>query len=247
MDLDRFADRLWGNIYYNPESRKFSRNSGPGTKRGFEHFILEPLYKLYSQVLGEDMPTLKATLATLGISLAPHLYKMDVRPLLRVVLDQFFGPATGLVDMLEQHIPDPLQGARLKVESTYTGSLDSPLAHSMLTCDPEGPLMIQIVKLYPTPDASEFRAFGRIMSGTVSKGMKVNVLGEGYSPEDEEDMAVQTIEGVYISESRSAPHHLRRKFPSLTWLNISSTHLAQVRYRSGRSTGRELCYLVRSG
>lgn len=50
MDLDRFADRLWGNIYYNSETRKFSRKSGPGTKRGFEHFILEPLYKLYSQV-----------------------------------------------------------------------------------------------------------------------------------------------------------------------------------------------------
>lgn len=50
MDLDRFADRLWGNIYYNFETRKFSRTSGPGMKRGFEHFILEPLYKLYSQV-----------------------------------------------------------------------------------------------------------------------------------------------------------------------------------------------------
>lgn len=72
----------------------------------------------------------------------------------------------------------------------------------MLTCDPDGPLMIQIVKLYPTPDAAEFRAFGRVMSGTVRKGMKVNVLGEGYSPEDEEDMTIQTIEGVYISESR---------------------------------------------
>ena len=73
----------------------------------------------------------------------------------------------------------------------------------MLTCDPDGPLMIQIVKLYPTPDANEFRAFGRVLSGTARKGDKVNVLGEGYSPEDEEDMVVQTIEAVYISESRS--------------------------------------------
>lgn len=50
MDLEQFAVRLWGNIYYHPESRKFSKKSGPGAKRGFEHFILEPLYKLYSQV-----------------------------------------------------------------------------------------------------------------------------------------------------------------------------------------------------
>lgn len=202
MDLDRFADRLWGNIYFNPETRKFSKNAAPGSKRGFEHFILEPLYKLYSQVLGEDTATLKQTLGSLGIVLTPVMYKMDVRPLLRLVLDQFFGPATGFVDMLVDHVPDPVAGAQLKVESTYAGALDSPVAQAMLACDPDGPLMVQIVKLYPTPDANEFRAFGRVLSGTVRKGAKVNVLGEGYSPEDEEDMVVQTVEGVYIAESR---------------------------------------------
>lgn len=138
----------------------------------------------------------------LGIHLKPLMFKMDVRPLLRLVLGQFFGPATGFVDMLVQHIPNPIEGAKIKVETTYTGSLDTSLAKSMIECNPDGPLMIQIVKLYPTPDAGEFRAFGRVLSGTVRKGMKVNVLGEGYSPEDEEDMVVQTIEGVYIAESR---------------------------------------------
>jgi U5 small nuclear ribonucleoprotein component len=80
--------------------------------------------------------------------------------------------------------------------------MDSPLAAAMLACDPKGPLMIQIVKLYPTPDANEFRAFGRVLSGTVTKGMEVKVLGEGYSMEDEEDMVMQTVEGVLISESQ---------------------------------------------
>ncbi|KAL8283107.1 hypothetical protein RQP46_005885 [Phenoliferia psychrophenolica] len=202
MDLDQFAVRLWGNIYYQPETRKFSKVSSKGSKRGFEHFILEPLYKLYSQVLGEDTETLKVTLGSLGIVLKPMMYKMDVRPLLRLVLGQFFGPATGFVDMVVDHIPDPTAAAKLKVESTYTGSLESPLSKSMLACDPAGPLVIQVVKLYPTPDANEFRAFGRILSGTVTTGMKVKVLGEGYSPEDEEDMVIQTVSSVMISESR---------------------------------------------
>ena len=48
--------------------------------------------------------------------------------------------------------------------------------------------MVQITKLYNTTDAQGFRAFGRVMSGVVSKGMEVKVLGEGYSLEDEEDM-----------------------------------------------------------
>lgn len=74
----------------------------------------------------------------------------------------------------------------------------------MIACDPAGPLVIQIVKLYPTPDANEFRAFGRVLSGTVTTGQKVKVLGEGYSPDDEEDMAIQTVSSVMISESRCA-------------------------------------------
>jgi len=50
MDLEQFSARLWGNVYYHSDTRKFSKHGAPGAKRGFEHFILEPLYKLYSQV-----------------------------------------------------------------------------------------------------------------------------------------------------------------------------------------------------
>lgn len=115
IDLDQFAARLWGNIYYHPDTRKFSRTAAPGAKRGFEHFIMEPLYKLYSQVLGEDTDQLKKTLGRLGIHFKASVYKMDVRPLLRLVLNHFFGPATGFVDMVSQHIPNPVQGAKNKV------------------------------------------------------------------------------------------------------------------------------------
>lgn len=202
IDLDPFAARLWGNIYYHPETRKFSRVAAPGAKRGFEHFVLEPLYKLYSQVLGEDSDKLKHTLEQLGIHLKPAAFKMDARPLLRLVLHNFFGPASGLVDMVAQHVPNPRDAARAKVESTYTGELDSPLGQALLACDPAGPLAIQVIKLYPSPDATEFRAFGRVLSGTAQVGMEVKVLGEGYSPEDEEDMVHQQIGAVLIGEAR---------------------------------------------
>lgn len=57
FDVDDFAARLWGNIYFDSESRKFTRKSSDSTTnrsypRSFVHFILEPLYKLYTQVSG---------------------------------------------------------------------------------------------------------------------------------------------------------------------------------------------------
>jgi 116 kDa U5 small nuclear ribonucleoprotein component len=110
--VNAFADRLWGDIYFHADTRKFTRKQAdPEAPRSFVQFVLDPLYKLYSHVLSEETDSLKETLASLGITLKPVMYKMDVRPLLKVVLDQFFGPATGLVDMIAEHIPSPIEAA----------------------------------------------------------------------------------------------------------------------------------------
>lgn len=72
----------------------------------------------------------------------------------------------------------------------------------MRDCDADGPLMIQITKLYQTVDALDFHAFGRVLSGTVRQGQQVKVLGEGYSQDDEEDMVMATVERVWVNETR---------------------------------------------
>ncbi|KAG0348168.1 U5 small nuclear ribonucleoprotein component [Podila humilis] len=203
IDVDGFAKRLWGDVYFNGETRKFGRNAANArSKRSFVHFILEPLFKVYAQVVAEDTPTLKATLASLGIFLKPKQYSLDVKPVLRLVMDQFFGPPSGFVDMVSQHIKSPTENATQKVEHIYTGPMDSVTAECMKACDPEGPLMIHITKLYNSADGEKFDAFGRIMSGTVKQGQKVRVLGEGYTVDDDEDMTVQQVEAVSIFESR---------------------------------------------
>ncbi|KZO91876.1 Calreticulin-domain-containing protein [Calocera viscosa TUFC12733] len=203
FEVEEFAQRMWGDIYFDSETRKFSRKAREaGAPRSFQTFVLDPLYKLYSAVLSEDTDQLKETLGSLGIQLKPVMFKMDVKPLLKAVCDQFFGSSTGFVDMITEHLPSPAEATRLKVERTYTGALNTPLAESMLACSADGPAIVQITKLYQTTDAQEFRAFGRVISGTLKKGDEVKVLGEGYSPEDEEDMVKAIAENLWISEAR---------------------------------------------
>ncbi|EPS40952.1 hypothetical protein H072_5121 [Dactylellina haptotyla CBS 200.50] len=204
VDVEGFAKRMWGDIYFSAESRKFTRQKAAekGAKRTFVHFVLEPLYKLYAHTIGESSSSLKATLASLGITLKPAQYKMDAGDLLKAVCEQFFGTATGFVDMILQHVPSPVDGARAKIESSYTGPLDSEVANAMLTCDQSGPLVVHITKLYNTTDATGFHAFGRVMSGTVKVGDQVRVLGEGYTIDDEEDMTIATISDVWVAETR---------------------------------------------
>jgi U5 small nuclear ribonucleoprotein component len=201
VDYLKFGKRLWGDVFYNVESRTFERTS-EGNKRTFVHFILEPLYKIYSIVLGSDAQTAKASLASIGVYLKLSELQMDVKPLLTLALSQFFGPSTGFVDMVSQHIPDAKTNARNKIERIYTGPLDGSIAKSMLECDAEGPLMINVVKNYASSDGKTFSSLGRIFSGTVKVGGRVRVLGEGYTLDDEEDSCVQTVSDVSILQSQ---------------------------------------------
>ena len=198
-----FSKRLWGDIFFNPRRRSFTRKgTEERSKRTFVNFVLEPIYKLYSHTISESPEDLKATLATLGILLKPSQYKTDAKVLLQSVCEQFFGGAEGFVDMVIDHIPSPVEGARKKLDQYYTGPTDTKTASAIETCNQDGPLVVQITKLFNTPDATGFNSFGRVMSGVAKAGQQVRVLGEGYTVDDEEDMTISTISDTWIAESR---------------------------------------------
>ncbi|KAI9073863.1 hypothetical protein K1719_044177 [Acacia pycnantha] len=203
LDANKFASRLWGDAYYHPDTRSFKKKPpASGGERSFVEFVLEPLYKIYSQVIGEHKKSVETTLAELGVTLSNAAYRLNVRPLLRLACSSVFGPASGFTDMLVQHIPSPKEAAIRKVDHIYTGPKDSTIYRAMAQCDPSGPLMVNVTKLYPKSDCSVFDAFGRVYSGKIQTGQSVRVLGEGYSPEDEEDMTVKEVTKLWVYQAR---------------------------------------------
>lgn len=128
---------------------------------------------------------------------------MDPKPLLKLTLSRFFGYPRGFVEMVTKHVPSPIDGAEKKVTFCYTGYQTSDTAKAMRACRSDGPLMINVVKLFNTPDGTKFVALGRIYSGTVVKGQSVRVLGEGFSYQDDEDMAVAEVGAISVGMARS--------------------------------------------
>ncbi|KAK2014845.1 elongation factor Tu GTP binding domain-containing protein [Colletotrichum eremochloae] len=203
INAEDFAKRLWGDVYFNPEKRSFTRKPlETRSSRSFVNFVLEPIYKIFTHTISDSPEDLKVVLGGLGITLKPSQYKADAKVLLKLVCEQFFGPSTGFVDMIVRHIPSPDESAEKYLEKYYTGPLDTKVAESMKSCNQDGPLVIHVTKLFSTADAKSFYSFGRILSGTARPGMQVRVLGEGYSTDDDEDMAMATISDVFIGESR---------------------------------------------
>ncbi|GAX10690.1 116 kDa U5 small nuclear ribonucleoprotein component [Fistulifera solaris] len=225
LSIDDFALRLWGDAYLDPETGRFQRSprdSSTKVERTFVTFVLEPIYKIYSACLGEREADVNALLRSLGVLLKKDQLRASARPLLRAALSQFLQTAQhGFVDMVVQQCPHPAASAAGKIARNYTGPViqeddnnqdDSDdkyakLYHAMKDCDPKGPLVMHAVKSYASPDGQSFWTLARIYSGTVRPATPVQVLGESYSPEDDdEDTAKCVIQGVAIPRGRFHTH-----------------------------------------
>lgn len=219
LNSTEFSKRLWGDIYFNSKTRKFTKKPPHNTaQRSFIEFILEPLYKIFAQVVGDVDTTLPDVLDELYIRMTAEEMKMNIRPLLRLVCTRFLGDLCGIVDMCVNHISSPQINAPIKVSHIYTGPIESPIGQDMINCNPNGRLMIHTSKMYPTEDCTLFMVLGRVMSGTIEAGQKIRVLGESYTRFDEEDSRDLTVGRLWISEARYTVELTR--VPAGNWVLI---------------------------
>lgn len=76
--------------------RKFSKKPPHGSaQRSYVEFILEPLYKLFAQIVGDVDSTLPAILDELCIRVAKQEMKMNIKPLLRLICGRFLNDFSG--------------------------------------------------------------------------------------------------------------------------------------------------------
>ena len=203
MNPKMLAERLWGDVWFDPDTRTFRKKPAEGSgERSFVQWILEPLYKMYSQIIGEEIEVVQEVVGELGLDLPDSSYDADVKPLLKDVFTNAFGNASGIVDMVVKHIPSARRGTQTIVERCYTGPHNTATVAKMKLCDAQGPLSVYICKMFPKSDCSSFDAFGRIISGTIKVGQSVRILGESYTPEDEEDSVVGKVTNLWKYQAR---------------------------------------------
>ena len=87
-DYQKLSRMLFGDIYYDSDSKKFTKKP-TGKLRTFVQFILEPLYKIMGYALSEEKDELEPILESLNIVLKANDYKMDPKPLLKLICSKF--------------------------------------------------------------------------------------------------------------------------------------------------------------
>jgi len=110
VDHFAFAKFLWGELFYDERTRKFSRKSttaeGAELPRSFVHFILEPFYKVMAVSISEEKAELAPILGNLGIYLHKKDYQMDIKPLVKCILRKLLGDLSCLVDAISMCVPN---------------------------------------------------------------------------------------------------------------------------------------------
>lgn len=190
---------LWGDYYFNREERKFTRQASKDyNKRAFVEFIMAPLYKMMARSISHEKAELAPLLAKLGVYLKNEDYRLNTKALMKKVCRGFFGSPRCFTDMVERFLPSPAAAAKDRALRLYSGDKTTKSFEQIAKHSKDGPLVVEVVKLYHREDCRSFDCLGRVVSGKISRGMRVKVLGPTYSLENEEDLAIKEISSLSL-------------------------------------------------
>ncbi len=81
-----------------------------------------------------------------------------------------------LLRMVIQHLPDPKRSQKIKIPHIWQGDLESPEGKSLVECDPNGPLLGMITKIFIDPRSKRPTIIGRVFSGTLGEDDKIYLI-----------------------------------------------------------------------
>jgi len=74
-----------------------------------------------------------------------------------------------ILDMVVDHIPNPVDAQKYRIPKIWKGDVEGPLGKAMSDCDEKGPIVICVNKVIVDPHAGPV-VTGRIFSGTLTEG-----------------------------------------------------------------------------
>merc|ERR1719287_261186 len=211
-DPEKLIKKLWGDHFFNNKTGKWSKKQEEGTHRGFNKFVLEPIFRMFKLIMEDATEKYTKLINMVGVKLNADEKQLTGKPLVKTVMRKWLSASDALLEMIVVHLPSPAMAQKYRVDSLYEGPLDDAAAIGIRDCDKHGPLMLYISKMIPTPDNARFIAFGRVFSGTVKTGMKARIMGPNYLPGKKEDLFCKNIQRTMIMKARiMGPNYLPGK------------------------------------
>lgn len=202
IDVEKLMNKLWGENFYNPSTKKWAKTQGDGFKRAFTMFVLDPIYKIFDAIMNYKKDEAARLIEKLNIKLKGEDKDKEGKDLLKVVMRTWLPAGDAMFEMITIHLPSPMTAQRYRMELLYEGPHDDEAAKGIKDCNPDAPLMMYVSKMVPTSDKGRFYAFGRVFSGIVSSGQKVRIMGPNFVHGKKEDLAEKSIQRTVLMMGR---------------------------------------------
>jgi len=199
----KMLKNLWGDRFYFAKEKKWKNEGGPGGSRGFNMFVLDPIYKLFKSIMDFKKDVYEKILTKMNIKLESEEKALEGKPLLKTVMRKWLPAGDALLMMIAIHLPSPVTAQRYRMEMLYEGPHDDECGLGIKNCNPEAPLMMYVSKMVPTSDKGRFYAFGRVFSGTAETGQKVRIMGPNFVFGKKEDLNIKSIQRTILMMGRS--------------------------------------------
>jgi len=204
VDVDKLMKKLWGENFFNPKTKKWSKTKAEDNKRSFCMYILDPIYKVFDAIMNFKKDDTDKLLDKLELKnkMKHDDLQQEGKPLMKAVMRTWLPAGEAMFMMIVVHLPSPVTAQKYRAAQLYEGPSDDAACIAMQNCDPNGPLMMYISKMVPTSDKGRFYAFGRVFSGKIATGMKARIMGPNYTPGKKEDLYEKSIQRTILMMGR---------------------------------------------
>jgi len=206
VDTDKMMKKLWGESFFNPKTKKWSKEKSDDNKRSFCMYVLDPIYMVFDAIMNfkkEQTEKLLGKLTTATGKLVKDVLKteekeLEGKPLMKCVMRNWLPAGDAMFQMIVIHLPSPVTAQKYRAELLYEGPHDDAACMGIKNCDPEAPLMMYVSKMVPTSDKGRFYAFGRVFSGKVATGQKARIMGPNFVPGQKTDLYEKSIQRTIL-------------------------------------------------
>ncbi len=84
IEVPKLMKRLWGENFFSAEEKKWKNVTAEGYVRGFNQFVLDPIYKVFDSIMNFKKEMANKLIEKLGVQLKTEEKDLDGKALLKV-------------------------------------------------------------------------------------------------------------------------------------------------------------------